>query len=175
MTMTKTNTALILRFRDLVTPPGGTVGEHQKLVDWQGSVWWGWWKRQTEKSPMDLFESFHRRLQHHPDGVVAFVFDSGQEKLYQTQLLKIAVAPEGGTISTPDPTRTPVYYQLAAYPAWFLFSSFREKKLGSLALYFNSFPTHYSVDATTRDKVNKRIRDPHTLRAVDATMYEVRI
>src|SRR6266404_6138785 len=42
---------VILRFRDLVTDQGETIKEHTRLLKQFGEVWWGWWARQTEKTP----------------------------------------------------------------------------------------------------------------------------
>ena len=39
------NGVVVLRFRDLVTEPGGTIDEHRRLIAAHGSAWWGWWMR----------------------------------------------------------------------------------------------------------------------------------
>ena len=38
--------SIILRFRDLSNPAGTTtIGEHKKLINARGYVWWGWWNK----------------------------------------------------------------------------------------------------------------------------------
>ena len=45
---------IILRFRDLVTKENDTIKQHQEIIQQHGSVWWGWWKKGTEKTPCIL-------------------------------------------------------------------------------------------------------------------------
>ena len=163
---------IILRFRDLVTPPGGTINEHRTIAARRSNVWWGWWKRQKEICPLSFLRDLHQRAVADRDGIEAFVFDSGTEQLYSARLHRIAVAPEGGVIATPDPTRTPSYYQLAEYAGWFLFSTFTEVTLESASLTLASFPTYAEVTEDLRGRLGA-VSDLTAIREADATLCGV--
>ncbi|MDE2102169.1 MAG: hypothetical protein KGL39_33290 [Patescibacteria group bacterium] len=165
---------VILRFRDLVTHPGGTIVEHQRIADQYGYVWWGWWKRQTESYPDKLFSELHAKLKKNIKGLPAFVFDTGAEKIYLTRLYKLAVAPHGGVISTPEASRSPAYYQNGAYPAWFKFGGFTERRLTDIVISHHSFPTNAELDAQVALK-GLRIEDTKKLRLMDVTLYVVNV
>lgn len=165
---------VILRFRDLVTPQGGSIASHQQIVDQHGYVWWGWWKRQTEAYPGNLFSELHQRLVGGENPITAFVFDSGSESLYRTQLQKLAVAPPGGTIATPNARKSPAYYQQGAYPAWFQFLSFQKCSFTDIVISHHSFPTNSEMGQSA-DCIGSRIVDPKSLRLMDVTLYVVNL
>jgi hypothetical protein len=154
--MTKT---IILRFRDLVTPFGGSIAEHKRMAAENGMVWWSWWKRQT--------------LLGRPT-YPAFGFDSGSEKLYLTRLTRIALAPQGLAIKTPDPRLTPEFCHQGEYPAWFLYGpTFHEVPLDSAHLEYHSFPSSAEARESSRGLIGARVTSARQLRQVDATMYAV--
>src|SRR5262245_42724566 len=97
-------TSLILRFRDLVTPPGETLRRHRDLVELKGFVWWGWWNKFGERVPADLF----RRLS--AAEFELLLFDSGTNQVVCARCSGI-VWGEDGAIASPNADATPEYYK----------------------------------------------------------------
>lgn len=114
MTSAKTP-GILLRFRDLVTEPGGNIEEHRRIIDELGFAWWGWWARSHEKVPKDDLAKLLVGRQHFP----IILFDSGMMEFYYSKCSKIAVAPGDAGIASPDFRSTPHYYVRGSYPAWF--------------------------------------------------------
>jgi hypothetical protein len=107
---------LLLRFRDLVTEPGGNIAEHRRIIRQRGYAWWGWWARQREKVPRMVFEQLF------PSGDAVrdvLLFDSGMMRMYRTTVGKVVVAPSHLGVNSPDFEATPEYYVRGRYPAWF--------------------------------------------------------
>ncbi len=57
------NKTLILRFRDLITEDDGTINDHLNMIYNYGEVWWGWWMKQNETPPRDLFIDLFNELE----------------------------------------------------------------------------------------------------------------
>src|SRR5262249_17967356 len=99
--MTQNDQSLVLRFRDLVRPtPGYTIEEHNKISAVHGYTWWGWWKKQSEDVPLELWGKLQRRTQQEP--VHVFLLDSGQKKLYQANLLGLHFVPGSELCEAPE-------------------------------------------------------------------------
>src|SRR5947199_204475 len=110
-----TRYALMLRFRDLVTEPGGNIAEHRRIIRQKGYAWWGWWARQRETVPRGVFEELFS-LESDPTEII--LFDSGMMRLYRTTSRKAVVAPSHLGVNSPDFEATPEYYVRGRYPAW---------------------------------------------------------
>lgn len=54
---------VILRFRDLVTAENETIAKHVAVIEKYGYVWWAWWKKGNEKTPVEEFALL--RLSYH--------------------------------------------------------------------------------------------------------------
>lgn len=108
--------ALMLRFRDLVTEPGGNIAEHRRIIRQRGYVWWGWWARQREKVPRHVLDEVFPS-ESTPTEIV--LFDSGMMRLYRTRASKAVIAPSHLGVNSPDFEATPDYYVRGRYPAWF--------------------------------------------------------
>src|SRR5947209_5651385 len=108
--------ALLLRFRDLVTEPGGNIAEHRRIIRQHGYAWWGWWARQREKVPRSVLEQLYPPSSFETEVVL---FDSGMMKLYRTTSSKTVVSPSHLGVTSPDFEATPEYYVRGRYPAWF--------------------------------------------------------
>lgn len=110
-------TAIVLRFRDLVTEAGGTIAEHRRILRQREYVWWGWWRRQAEHIPRttlgELFTSDG------PGRVSVILFDSGTLELCSTYASQVVVAPTNLGIHTPEFDATPDYYVRGNYSTWF--------------------------------------------------------
>ena len=112
--------SIMLRFRDLSTPPGTTITEHQQIVDSKGFVWWGWWNKQGEKVPEEAFRAINKASTGKPLDV--FLFDTGRNELHRAKLVEIAWNSQLDPVSAPDRTATPDYYGDSRYYAWFKLS-----------------------------------------------------
>ena len=108
---------LILRFRDMVTEPGGTIDEHRRIVALAGHAWWGWWWRQFETVPRASFSELLAGGASKPVSVL--LFNSSTLSLYPAQCQGAVVAPPGVRLQSPEFEATPEYCLRGAYPAWF--------------------------------------------------------
>lgn len=164
---------LILRFRDLVTESGGTVREHRRILEAQGVVWWGWWMRQSETAPLNLF----RRLLDELNGgtePAAWLFDTGQELLHACRIADLRVAPPGDTIGPPSLDQTPTYYQRGTYPAWFLLSAIDDALEVGLpeGWTYSEFPSN-AERREHKDLLGQPVASLEQLRNTDATIWVV--
>lgn len=165
---------IILRFRDLVTEEGGTIREHKALLYEFGEVWWGWWMRQYEKPPYPLFKELSGIIKERGklDG---YLFNTGNSKLYITQISKILTPPPGHQIDTPEPEKSPSYYHRGRYPAWFLLKSLEEVEFDSIRLKYESFPTRIKLSDTLSNLLGAKVMSPVELRQTDVTLWVVNV
>lgn len=165
---------LVLRFRDLVTEPGGTIYEHRRIIEAMGYVWWGWWMRQYEIPPSALFEQIYETIR---GGVEpeAYLFDSGRAQLHQCRVSDIRVAPED-TIGPPELEAAPHYYQRGSYPAWFKLSRIDAQWQTDVpeGWRFSSFPSNASGDHHS-DLVGTPVESLDQVRSSDATLWVMSI
>ena len=159
---------VILRFRDLVTPPGGAIKEHRRLIQRTGEAWWGWWMRPNEEAPRALFKELADNIEIHKP-FTAYLLDSGSLQLYSVHLDRIAAAPPGSTIATPDPEKSPDYYHKGRYPIWFLLRSLNEVYIEDLRLLFDSVPTN--PDLQVGHLREAQISSLEQLRTLDVTLW----
>jgi len=115
----KDSTAIVLRFRDLVTEVGGTIAEHRRIVRLQGHVWWGWWFRQSEYVPRAMLAQLF--VPGKASDISIILFHATTLELYITHANRVVVAPSAGGIQSPEFEYTPEYYLRARYPLWFQF------------------------------------------------------
>ena len=164
---------IVLRFRDLVTEPGGTISEHAKMIDARGHVWWGWWMRQYETPPADLFAQIYATIQGgvEPD---AFLFDSGQSRLYRCRISDLSAAPDGETIGPPELDTAPAYYQRGAYPAWFKLSLIESAAQTAVpeGWTFAAFPANPNVEEH-QALLGDSVESLEQLRKTDTTLWLV--
>lgn len=111
-------TSIILRYRDLVTAPGGTLTAHDEQRAASGSVWWGWWSKLGERVPSEEFAHL-TRLARAQGGLEIWLFDSGREQLFRARCTDIVWDPVSDRIPSPDAAKTPAYYGSQQYLAWF--------------------------------------------------------
>ncbi|EPX56316.1 metallophosphoesterase [Cystobacter fuscus DSM 2262] len=175
MTELKIN-AVILRFRDLVTPPGGTIRQHKQILDDQGFIWWGWWNKSGEAVPERVFAELKERAL--KDGLTVYLFDSGHERVYSATCKDIQWATARARMASPDPKRTPEYYNEQQYLAWFKLKDINETPLDEKVLralsyvrvneFFEAGTSHYAPF------YDKRIFSLEELREQDRTIWFVR-
>lgn len=116
-------TSLILRFRDLSTNLGQTIEEHRKLIRIKGSTWWGWWSKDGEKIPSNLFQELQANVE--KSGILLYLYDSGQQLLYEAKCTEIQFQHR---TASPEKDLTPSYYNDIEYNCWFRFTRIVQKK-----------------------------------------------
>jgi hypothetical protein len=162
---------LVLRFRDLVTEPGGTISEHRKIIVGRGYVWWGWWMRQYETPPADLFKQIYDEIRGgtEPD---AFLLDSGRAQLHGCRISDLRVAPAGDMIGPPELDAAPGYYQRGAYPAWFKLSRIDPEGETSVPAgwTFGGFPSNPDVEGN-KALIGAPVESLDQVRTTDATLW----
>jgi hypothetical protein len=169
---TNPNKIMVLRFRDLVTDLGGTIAEHRSILRSYRSVWWGWMMRQQEHVPRPFLCELKRAVAA-GGTVTVLLYDTGQNQLYRCALLRLAVAPPGIRIASPEPEKTPEYYNRGRYPAWFCFTTIDETGFSPDRFYFDSFPTR--PEGPYLDFViDQQLKDLQTLRQHDVTLWVLR-
>jgi hypothetical protein len=162
----------ILRFRDLVTEDGGTIQEHQKIIREKGEVWWGWWMRQYESSPLQYFHTIAQRLRDEK-ALRMYLMNSGANRLFKADLGRVLAAPRGNAIGTPEPTRSPSYYHRGKYPAWFLLTSIEEVQWHDCEFYYESFPSRPEKGEEWLQLLGQRIISMEQVRHIDVTLCSI--
>jgi hypothetical protein len=164
---------IVLRFRDLSVEKGGTIAEHANLLNQYGEVWWGWWMKQDETSPKELFRELANKIQT-KGSLSAFLFDSGYKQLYSTDVSKILISPTG-RISTPDPEKSPSYYHRGTYPAWLLLRSLKRVNFEDFKFTYESFPTRPELSASYQEFIGKNIPSLDQMKQFDITLWVVEV
>lgn len=130
---------IILRFRDLVTENGVTIKRHKDMIDKNGYVWWGWWKKGNEEIPFNEFAVLGCLVKETPR--YFYLMDSGQEKLYMAKCSGVECK-QSEKIKSPDKNYTPRYYNDKSYYAWFKFEEIKECDLNEVKNF-----TYVQVDS----------------------------
>lgn len=171
--MSRNFETVILRFRDLVTEENGTIAAHKNIITQHGYVWWAWWKKGNEVSPVHEFSFLGTKAQSAP--VDIFLLDSGQNLVYRAtcQDVKLKIDEK---ISSPDREKTPEYYQDQKYYAWFKLTQiepYSEEQLKQYT-YVNcpSLFLNQNIDYSKFD--NKRVYSVAELVQQNRTVWFVR-
>ena len=165
---------IVLKFRDLITEEEGTINEHRDLISTYGEVWWGWWMKQDEISPIDLFRQLAEEIKT-SGSTTAYLFDTGLLKFYKANIIKILVAPINNKLRTPNPETSPTYYHRGSYPAWFLLNEIEEVPFESLSLQYIEFPTRPENKERYESDILKEVSslDELKLKGSDVTLWVV--
>jgi hypothetical protein len=166
---------MILRFRDLVTELGGTISEHRSILRSADEVWWGWMMRPQENVPRTFFCETRQNM-NAGSPVELFLFDTGSQRqdeaLFRCRLSKLAVAPKGTRIGSPEPEKTPEYYNRGRYPAWFQLKTIDAVNFAEIHLYYDSFPS--SPTGMLSSMIDHPVDSLEALRHHDVTLWVVR-
>lgn len=141
---------IVLRFRDLVTEENETISKHKEIIEEKGFVWWAWWKKGAEVTPIAEFSFLSNQAKE--NSISIYLLDSGQDKLYKAKCDDIE-SRKNTPINSPERDHTPVYYKEKAYFAWFKFFNIEEcdaKELNAFSYLdsdslFNNGETDYSL------------------------------
>ena len=123
----------ILRFTDFET---STIDEHRAVLRRQGTVWWGWWKKEVEDAQLERLAAVSSSA---PTEIG--LVDRQAQRYHAARCLEVVYAEQGERIPSPQPARTPEYYAEATFPAWFLLTSFRELDKLEWESRFGATPT----------------------------------
>ena len=165
-----------LRFRDLVTPQGRTLREHQELARRKKYTWWGWWRRPYERVPQQFLLAIAERCP-----VTIYLVDTGGSgqgfHLYPAMLEDIAVTPTGSDVPSPDVSATPTYYNSLRLAVWFKLTSIelseiREPKLMKV-VSLPTWPAPGDPDLSAYE--GRLIESQEQLRRLDVTLWHIDI
>lgn len=146
---------LAFRFRD--SQDGiDTIIEHQKIINKDRAVWWGWWKKDHETVHGDIIEFISKF-----NGDVSLV-NRENKKLYTAHVDRIELT--STATDKKSSTRVPSYYRENSdnVYAWLLISSITEKKYNDAIdnlFSENENPTFIAYSGrTTRHTVKRNER-----------------
>lgn len=162
---------IILRFRDLITEDGGTINDHQTLISNFGEVWWGWWMKQDEVPPMELFKNMADDIEKN-NFTISYLFNSGVSRIYAINIIRILVAPHRNRIGPPNPEISPSYYHRGRFPAWFLLNSIQEVNFDKLNLTYKSFPTR-PENKEYENCIGEKIESLESIKNFDVTLWNI--
>lgn len=171
----------LFRFRDLVAK---TIAEHEAVIKEHGSCWWGWWKRPSEDSRMEVWNSLQTAAQGAgASGVPVGLFDSGTGSVYcawVTEIIPPVTDSElpNAPLDVPpsEKDRVPRYYRDSPFSrAWMRIVRI-ERNIPFFKQYsFSEIPRLPNYSQTTLERlVNKVIIDAEELRGMDTTIWVVR-
>lgn len=169
---------LLLRFRDLTTAPGETVKTHADIATKKGKVWWGWWSKQNEQVPLDVF-SFLLQKMTAAGGVEIYLIDTGQMHVYKAKCTSVKFENSRERLKAPDRTVTPEYYKDQSYLAWFELSNIEltPVPVSDLNSLTYSDVKDFFVDPSAANYSlfeNKRVKSLLELRSQDRSIWFVR-
>ncbi|MDC6166024.1 metallophosphoesterase family protein [Paucibacter sp. XJ19-41] len=100
---------LALRFRD---PGIDTISEHKQILEKEGAVWWGWWKKDAESPGQTVILKLHES-----GAKTVLLVNRHARKNYTAKCLRVE-----GDADNVDTLRIPAYYRDKAkrIPAWLL-------------------------------------------------------
>lgn len=168
--------SLILRFRDLVTPPGQTIVRHRDIADQSDTVWWGWWSKSGEAIPDEVFRNQNNKSETKEPKI--YLLDSGHCLLWSAVLRRIHWDPNHRRIETPEKKKTPAYYRTQCFLAWFQLSDFSE--ISDPRAFLSQFSYHQVNDFFENRQskytrfYGKQVFSPQELIQQDRTIWFVR-
>ena len=111
----------ILRFRDIAED--GTIRSHRQLISFSGSVWWSWWKKQSEPDRRKELDELREKCR--TSAITIGLFDRSTAQFFSATMIDCVVSSDG-PIASPEPLRSPRYYNFEKLPAWFQLTSIEE-------------------------------------------------
>jgi 3',5'-cyclic AMP phosphodiesterase CpdA len=167
----------LFRFRDLVA---ATLEEHEKIINSKGSCWWGWWKRPSETSRLEVWKTLKDQIAAQGEAVVG-LFDSGTGLVHKAWIKEVILpdddAPDG-RVAVPkrEQNLVPPYYRESPFSrAWMRIVRI-ERNVDFFDHYsFSEAPILPNYDANALKMfVGKVVRDKAELTGMDTTIWSVR-
>jgi hypothetical protein len=170
----------LFRYRDLVAD---TLSEHRTVLHARGWCWWGWWKRPNEPGRPEVWEALERATVA-GERVPIGLFHSGSGQVHPAVVDRVVrpVTNEFGQYVpvAPPPDQelgVPGYYRTSRYSrGWLRLVSVAEEPIDFFTHFSYATPPplpHHPPQQLNR-LAGKRIIDPDELRAMDATIWEIR-
>lgn len=104
-----------LRFRD-TTPGVDTIDAHRQIIKENGSVWWGWWKKEFEDPHSDHLSKIGNQF-------TAIIINIWASRMFLARVTELIVSPEHPN----DIQLIPEYYRdIEIVYAWFRLESIEE-------------------------------------------------
>jgi len=153
----------IMRFSD--SEGSSTIDAHRWVIENKGgSVWWGWWKKETESPALDLL----RKLQSDVKGrssplQIGLVNRKGEDTYYVASCIDIHYSETGERVSSPNSETTPEYYRGATFPAWFKFRHIDKISLPDFKKKFVAVP---AIDPTLYEVYWEVEGDPESAQVI---------
>jgi 3',5'-cyclic AMP phosphodiesterase CpdA len=168
-------TTYIFRFRDLGKRDGFTIEQHDSIAKSNGYVWWGWWAKAGECFPKQDLE-----VAIDASPLKIFLFDSGQSKFYQANLLAVDSSASGNRKKTaPDNgSHTPDYYKSDELLGWLKISEITETPSCNVLKTYSYIALDGMYQSGSRDLdeqlFNKVVFSFIELKKQDRTIWKVR-
>jgi predicted MPP superfamily phosphohydrolase len=150
---------ILLRFRD--TGDLDTISVHQELIEKNGYVWWGWWKKDSEPDRGNKLEQIKDTL----DQVNFYLFDRSTERFFVIQILKIHFD-KNRKISSPEKDKTPTYYQNESLVLWLQIEKISSITLVEFTEVFNIIPNNDYTFFTGEDVQQELKEFGHKVRKI---------
>jgi predicted MPP superfamily phosphohydrolase len=133
---------LILRFADTEKD---TIVEHRAMIQRDGFVWWGWWKKVFEAKPPDGLLPVGRT-----DPFEVGLFRRKPEEAFFLATCTGVAYFGGESTDCPSRRNCPEYYHDDSFPAWFRFSNIQDLSRSEWIARFGEVPeadnTFYWID-----------------------------
>ena len=145
---------VVLRFSDAEK---ATIPEHEQIINTRSSVWWGWWKKQTEQFPLEALRHLKSEAER-GRALIGLISRKEEEDLYSAACVDVAFAEDGVSTGSPEPELTPEYYRNTEFPAWFKLTRISSIEKPEFVRTFGfvpaSDPTFYEVYQNTEGKLD---------------------
>jgi len=149
----------VLRFRDI--EGDDPVRQHRLLITNAGSVWWGWWKKETEPDRGPEIEELNEKLRGRKTPLAIGLFDYSIPQYFVARMVE-CVSNKGRRMASPDPRYTPKYYARKKFPAWFRFASIDEVSAAEFERRFGPPPQGdgtFFPTSNERSQVIRKVSD----------------
>jgi hypothetical protein len=113
-----------------------TIEQHQSVIQQEGHVWWGWFKKAHEPFPRAALEALSDRV---PQDVG--LVNRDERTVYVARCDEVRFAPDDDSaVGTLSVRTTPAYYADAYLPAWFRLRAIEQSSEDAFATRFGGIP-----------------------------------
>lgn len=116
---------VVMKFsdRNMSNAPDGTIREHCKVIEVSGYCWWAWWRSTAPADQISYHIDALSRLTH--SGPVEIgLFNASLQRAYLARVEEVRTE-KGRSFRSPEPEKTPEYYNSQEYPAWLKLTQIR--------------------------------------------------
>ena len=129
--------AIVLRFRDKGDNIFDTIEKHKEIInnakiDKDKYVWWGWWAKEYEHTPVEYFKVIEEKINKKPDSVKVFLLHTKKKTLYEAKCTSILFDENDNPLSSPEIDKTPEYYNNQKQKLWLKFNEIKEKEIETI-------------------------------------------